>query len=145
MDEKQNALALKSAQDIYDKLNNLSQEKPKLTFEQLVNSLKLRSTSTELFTRETKKFEKIGLAPTLAKAAFALQNGKINTPLEINKKYYIFTWNKFIGIDKEKFEKEKAAFSQTTIEEAKTKSELDLLKKLRQDSRLIDYVASNPS
>jgi len=145
LDEKQGALALKEAQNIYDKLIKLKKEKPDFTFEQIANSLKLKVSSTELFNRETKKFEKIGPAPNLTKQAFTLSDGQIKEPLEINKCFYIFTRNKFVGIDKEKFEKEKAAFSKTAVEEAKAKSELDLLEKLRQDSRLINYVGNNPS
>jgi peptidyl-prolyl cis-trans isomerase D len=110
-------LALKAAEEEHAKIKDLM-AKDKVTFEQAIETEKLKKAETVFFARN-EYIDGIGEAFPLTDAAVKLKPGEISAPVETRKGAVIFTVAEVQKSDEEKFKKEKEDYSKKIVSSKK--------------------------
>ena len=110
-------LALKAAEEEHAKIKDLM-AKDKVTFEQALETEKLKKAETIFFAR-SEYLEGIGEAFPLTDAAVKLKPGELSAPVETRKGAVIFTVAEVQKSDEEKFKKEKEDYSKKIVSSKK--------------------------
>jgi peptidyl-prolyl cis-trans isomerase D len=131
-------LALKAAEDEYTKIKDLM-AKDKVTFEQAIETEKLKKAETGFFARN-EYIDGIGEAFPLTDAAVKLKPGEISAPVETRKGAVIFTMIDVQKSDEEKFKKEKEDYLKKIVSAKKISVLEKWLRQLEINNRaIIDF------
>jgi peptidyl-prolyl cis-trans isomerase D len=133
--ERSKEAAKKSAQDFIDSLKN----KP-ANFEQEAKTKGLEIKETPLFNREGYIAE-LGMAEALKDAAFKLAKDAVAPEaIELEQSFIAIKSIETVGVDEEKFKKEKEEFAKQVLEQKHNKVFNDFFEELKKKAALISYV-----
>lgn len=114
-----------------------------IDFEKIAQDKKLEIKETPLFSREA-YIPELGMAQQLKEAAFQLKKDEIaKEPVELEQGFYCIQSVETIGVDQEKFLKEKDDFKEKLISQKKNNVFSDYFNKLKKQAHLINYIDDN--
>ncbi|MDP1852966.1 MAG: SurA N-terminal domain-containing protein [Candidatus Omnitrophota bacterium] len=157
-DKKCYLMAQDKATEILTQLKDGYAKKPKGTFPIIAKDLGLKIKESPLFKRNS-PIEGIGVSEEFAASAFNLTQGipevadasaisnvnnNINDIIEINKNFYIILGIKeFIGIDKEKFAKERQDVTDKLLSQKKEEAFMKFMQELKGKAKLVNFISQD--
>ena len=119
--EKARKIAQQKGDDYLNQIKDKLEKNPQIDFNAVANSLGLKVDQTPLFSR-SQYLPTIGLSKEFQEVAFSLDDKhKISGLVETVKGYCILYRDKYVPIDKDKFEKEKEEFRNDLLTQIKNK------------------------
>lgn len=146
-DKKCYLQAKDKAEKISAQLKDGYAKNPKATFSIIAKDLGLKIKETPLFKRNN-PIEGIADSQEFSIAAFGLLPNSISEVIEANKDFYIVLRAKeFVGIDKEKFAKERKDVADKLLPQKKEEAFMKFMQELKDKAKLVNFISQeyNPN